>query len=235
MRRKRQFLLDRNIGRPSRETKMAASRLIAAVLALLVLSGAGADLPASDPAQDCLGEDNEKRISGCSALIETPGLPPEQLSLAYGLRALGYSMKGLFEKALADYDQAIGLKPDFPAALNNRAWAYFKLGRASEGAGDVEKALELAPGSPHALDTRAHIRQVEGDAEGALADYELAMRHGGGPIVTLYQCGLRSQGLFFGPLDGVYSGAVKRALRLCVDMRGCDPLPADEDCRPTVS
>lgn len=214
---------------------MAASRLIAAILALLLLSGAGAGRTAGDSEQDCLGKDNEKRISGCSALIETPGLPPEQLSLAYGLRALGYSLKGLFEKALSDYDQAIGLKPDFPAALNNRAWAYFKLGRASEGTGDVERALELAPGSPHALDTRAHIRQAEGDVEAALSDYELAMRYGGDPIVKLYQCGLRSEGLYFGTIDGVYSSALKRALRLCVDRRGCDPLPADEDCRPTVS
>jgi tetratricopeptide (TPR) repeat protein len=168
-------------------------------------------------------------------MIKTPGLPPEQLSVAYGLRALGYSLKGWFDKAVADYDKAIGLNPDFAAALNNRAWAYYKLGRPQQGAGDVERALELAPGNPYALDTRAHIHQSSGDAAAALSDYELAMRYGGETIVKLYQCGLRSQSLYFGALDGVYSSDVKRALHVCINRKGCDPLPSDEDCKPSVS
>ena len=203
--------------------------------ALLALSGAAALATAIDPTLDCLSEDNERRINGCSAMIETPGLPPEQLSLAYGLRALGYSLKGWFEKALTDYDKAIDLNPDFAAALNNRAWAYFKLGRAQQGREDVERALRLSPDSPYALDTRAHIRQSAGDAAAALSDYELAMRYGGESIVRLYQCGLRSQSLYYGALDGIYSNDVKRALRACIGTRGCDPLPGDEDCRPSVS
>jgi tetratricopeptide (TPR) repeat protein len=214
---------------------MRAPNLIAAVAALLVGSGAGALATAGDPTLDCLSDDNARRISGCSALIETPELEPEQRSLAYGLRALAYSLKGQFERALGDYDKAIGLNPDFVAALNNRAWAYFKLGRAPDGLDDVERALKLAPGSPYALDTRAHIRQAEGDAEAALSDYELAMRLGGGRVVRMYQCGLRSQGLYFGSIDGLYSSAVSRALRVCVGNQGCDPLPADEDCTPSVS
>jgi len=214
---------------------MGALKRIAAMFALLALGVAAAFAAAGDPTLDCLGDDNERRISGCTALIETPGLAPEQLSLAHGMRALAYSLKGMFETALADYDKAIALNPDFAAALNNRAWAYFKLGRSAEGAPDVERALQLAPGSHYALDTRAHIRQAEGDAAAAFSDYELAMRYGGRRIIRLYQCGLRSEGLYFGPIDGIQSNAVRRALRLCVDRRLCDPLPADEDCRATVS
>lgn len=214
---------------------MKARSRIAAIAALLLASGTAALAAASDPAVDCLSDNNDRRITGCSALIETPGLPPEQLSLAHGLRALAYSLKGMYKRALADYDKAIALKPDFAVALNNRAWAYFKLGRVAEGADDVERALQLVPRSPYALDTRAHIRQAQGDAEGSLADYESAMRYGGRHIVRLYQCGLRSQGLFFGALDGAYSRSVRHALATCVATSGCDPLPTDEDCRPTVS
>ncbi len=214
---------------------MGLSRRISAFFILLALSGAAALATVIDPTLDCLSDDNERRISGCSAMIETPGLPPEQLSVAYGLRALGYSLKGWFDKAVADYDKAIDLNPDFAAALNNRAWAYYKLGRPQQGAGDVERALRLAPDNPYALDTRAHIHQSTGNPAGALSDYERAMRYGGETIVKLYQCGLRSQSLYFGPLDGVYSGDVKRALRVCINRNGCDPLPPDEDCRPSVS
>jgi tetratricopeptide (TPR) repeat protein len=213
---------------------MRVLRQIVAFAAPLAL-GSAALATVIDPSADCLSDDNERRISGCSAMIETPGLPREQLSVAYGLRALGYSLKGWFDQAVADYNKAIDLNPDFAAALNNRAWAFYKLGRPQQGAPDVERALRLVPDNPYALDTRAHIHQSAGEGAAALSDYELAMRYGGEEIVRLYQCGLRSQSLYFGPLDGIYSSDVKRALHVCINRHGCDPLPADEDCRPSVS
>ena len=81
-------------------------------------------------------------------MIDTPGLPDEQRSLAYGMRALAYSLLGMFDKALVDYDAALKIKPDFPLALNNRAWAYYKLGRPADGVADVEKALRAVARQP---------------------------------------------------------------------------------------
>jgi tetratricopeptide (TPR) repeat protein len=214
---------------------MKASKVIAAIVVLLALCGAGGVALAGDPLVECLSDDNGRRIEGCSALIDDPQIAPGQRSFAYGMRGLAYSLRGVFDKALTDYDQAIDLNPDYAVALNNRAWVYFKLGRASEGERDVERALQLSPGSPFALDTRAHIRQADGDADAALADYEGAMRNGGEGMVKLYQCGLRAQGLYFGMLDGVRSPAVTRALRTCVGNSACDPLPEDEECKPSVS
>jgi tetratricopeptide (TPR) repeat protein len=208
---------------------------LAAGITVLILGVPAVPAGTQDPVLDCLSEDNERRISGCSALIATPGLPPEQLSLAYGLRALAYSLKLRYDQALADYDKAIDLNPDFAVALNNRAWLYYKTGRLEDGIADVEHALRLAPASPYALDTRAHIRQLQGATREAVADYESAMRFGGRPVVKMYQCGLRSQGVYSGALDGIYSEAVSSALRSCVSTPHCDPLPDDSECRPTVS
>ena len=203
--------------------------------AVFAFGTAAALATVDDPTLDCLSEDNNRRISGCSALINTPGLPDEQRSLAFGMRALAYSLLGMFDKALADYDEALKIRPDYPLALNNRAWAYYKLGRPSEGVQDVERALQLAPASPFALDTRAHIRQVLGEADAAFDDYDLAMRVGGEGIVKMYQCGLRSQGVYFGAVDGVYTPTLRQAMRTCVGNRHCDPLPSDSECRPEVS
>ena len=61
------------------------------------------------------------------------------------------------------------------------------------------------------------------------------MRFGGRPVVKMYQCGLRSQGVYSGALDGIYSEAVSIALHSCVSTPSCDPLPDDSECRPTVS
>jgi tetratricopeptide (TPR) repeat protein len=214
---------------------MAHARTFAAAAVMLGFLGAAALAAVDDPMLDCLSEDNQRRISGCSTLIDTPGLPQEQRSLAHGMRALAYSLLGLFDKALQDYDEALKINPDYPLALNNRAWSYYKLGRPRDGIADVEKALQISPASPYALDTRAHIRQALGDAKAAFDDYDLAMRAGGASIVKMYQCGLRSQGLYFGAVDGVYSTSVEQAMRTCTGNRQCDPLPSDSECRPEVS
>lgn len=214
---------------------MAHARTFAAAAAMLGFLGVAALATVDDPMLDCLSEDNQRRISGCSTLLDTPGLPEEQRSLAHGMRALAYSLLGLFDKALQDYDQALKINPDYPLALNNRAWSYYKLGRPRDGIADVEKALQISPGSPYALDTRAHIHQALGDSKAAFDDYDLAMRAGGASIVKMYQCGLRSQGLYFGAVDGVYSPSVEAAMRTCTGNRQCDPLPSDSECRPEVS
>ena len=140
--------------------------LAAAALAAAMAWPAGAS---GDPATDCFSEDLERRIDGCTALIEQRDQGVADLSLAYAMRALAYSLKGRYATAISDYDAAISLRPDFAVALNNRAWAYFRWGKAATGLADVEKSLELSPTSPHTLDTRAHIRQALGDPKAALA------------------------------------------------------------------
>ncbi|MCK9911400.1 hypothetical protein MXD81_19770, partial [Microbacteriaceae bacterium K1510] len=83
-------------------------RLLVALLAVVAgCLAVGATVV--DPMVDCLSDDNERRISGCSAMIDNPGLPDEQRSLAYGMRALAYSLLGMFDKAISDYDVALNI------------------------------------------------------------------------------------------------------------------------------
>jgi tetratricopeptide (TPR) repeat protein len=189
----------------------------------------------AETALDCFGENRDLWVAGCTALIERGSLDQEQLSRAYAMRALGFSLRGQYDRAISDYDAAIRIIPDFAVALNNRAWAFFRSGRGARGLADVEKSLQLNPLSEHTWDTRAHIRQVSGDFAGAFADYEKAVQIGGERMIKLYQCGLAEQGLYKGPMHGVYTGEVKTALETCTKDRNCDPLPADEHCRPTTS
>ncbi len=51
---------------------MALARIIAVIVAVAAF-GAAALATVDDPTLDCLSEDNERRISGCSAMIDTPG------------------------------------------------------------------------------------------------------------------------------------------------------------------
>jgi tetratricopeptide (TPR) repeat protein len=210
-------------------------RHIRTVLAAAALSAAANAPVLADITTDCFGEDVERRISGCTALIERSGRNSPDLSFAYAMRALAYSMKREYSRAIADYDVAIKINPNYAVALNNRAWAYFRWGRAQQGLPDVERSLKLNPTSPHALDTRAHIRQALGQTQAALADYDGAIWFGGSQFVRLYQCGLTEQGLYKGEIDGVWRPELREALESCVGDKACDPLPSDEQCRAATS
>jgi len=227
---------------PRRRTSRWLAVTAAGALALLGglqqarATGNGAGSEAQGPATDCFSEDNRRRVSGCTALIESgKPLAPAEKSLAYAMRALAYSLQSRYAEALADYNIAISIRPDFDVALNNRAWSLYKIGRVNEAMSDVQKALKLTPWSPHALDTRAHLHHAQGRPQQALADYLLAMRMGGENIVKLYQCGLEANGLFQGPIDGIETDDLRTALTACVRDASCDPLPPDEECRRPTS
>jgi tetratricopeptide (TPR) repeat protein len=205
------------------------TRLLATIVVLVVAVGPSAPARA-DVTDDCFSEDLERRITGCTALIERGDQGGDVGSHAYAMRALAFSIKGQYETAIRDYDVAIALKPDFAVALNNRAWAHFRWGKVAAALPDVEKALQLNPASPHSFDTRAHIRQALGDPEGALSDYESGMRYGGTRMIELYQCGLRGSAFYSGEIDGVPRPELTEALRKCAHDKACEPLPPGEKC-----
>jgi tetratricopeptide (TPR) repeat protein len=189
----------------------------------------------AEVATDCFSEDWERRIAGCTAIIEDPATQPQELVQALAMRALSLSVKGQYERAIQDYDAAIRFAPDFAVALNNRAWAYYKWGQPSKGITDIEKSLRINPLSEHSWDTRAHIRQSMGNHAGAFSDYEQAINVGGQRMIKLYQCGLSANGFYKGRMDGIYSDEMRSALKQCADSTTCDPLPADEECRDPIS
>jgi tetratricopeptide (TPR) repeat protein len=199
-------------------------------LAAAVLAATLASVTRADSLDDCKSEEVDRRIMGCSDLIDRSE-PSTDLAHAYAMRGLAYSLKGAYERAIADFDAAIERRPNFPAALNNRAWAYFRSGRVRQGLPDIERSIELEPGSAFAYDTRAHMRQALGDRAAALRDYDRALFYGAGSMAKLYQCGLSDRGIYSGPLDGVGGPELFQALETCAAMQECDPLPANEKCR----
>lgn len=211
--------------------KRAGTILAALCFSTVLATAARAD----NSAADCLSDDNERRIAGCTVIIENPATPPLDKSNALAMRGLALSIKGALDRALDDYDASLKINPNAASTLNNRAWAYFRSGRGETGLPDIERSLMLNPDSEHSWDTRAHIRQLLGNIEGALRDYEMAIHLGGEKMIKLYQCGLAERGLYRGQMDGKYSAEVKSAMHTCVQDRTCDPLPADETCRPSTS
>jgi tetratricopeptide (TPR) repeat protein len=200
-------------------------KLLPGILACVTLWACLVSAVRADGTEDCYSDDNERRIRGCTLLIEGGGQATEGLSTAYAMRGLAHSVQGRYEIAIRDYDASIALNPDFAVALNNRAWAYFRWGKATDGLPDVRRSLALNPTNAHALDTRAHIHQALGDARAALDDYGLAMNFGGVPMIKLYQSGLAQRHLYRGEIDGIRRPELAEALAACISDKSCNPLP----------
>ena len=113
--------------------------LIALALGMLVTGGWIAAAYADDKA-DCRGDkDVELKIRSCTALIERDAKD----AVAYYNRASAYQTKGDVDRAIADYNQAVTLKPDYAAAYENRARVFASKGDYTRAVADVTKAGEL--------------------------------------------------------------------------------------------
>jgi tetratricopeptide (TPR) repeat protein len=77
---------------------------------------------------------------------------------------------------IADYDEAIRLKPDYHAAFNNRGIARNDKGDIEGAIADSDEAIRLKPDYAVAFCNRGIARKDKGDIEGAIADYDEAIR-----------------------------------------------------------
>jgi len=82
-----------------------------------------------------------------------------------------------YEQGIADYTEAIRLKPDYAAAYNNRGYARDDLGDYAGAIADYTKSIELKNPELHLpYNNRGLARRNQGDFDGAIADYTEAIR-----------------------------------------------------------
>jgi tetratricopeptide (TPR) repeat protein len=106
----------------------------------MLIAGGWIVAACADDQSDCRdGKDVELKIERCSALITADGKD----AIAFYSRGAAYQTRGDADKAIADYNQAIALKPDYAAAYENRARAFVDKGDYTRAVYDVTKAGEL--------------------------------------------------------------------------------------------
>jgi tetratricopeptide (TPR) repeat protein len=84
--------------------------------------------------------------------------------------------KGDLDGALADYEEALRLRPDFGEALNNRALIRKKRGDLTGALADLDAAARASPSSPEIYNSRGGVKRARGDLDGAVADFDAALR-----------------------------------------------------------
>ena len=80
------------------------------------------------------------------------------------------------EDAIAAYDQAIRLKPDYAEAYSNRGNEKNTLGRHEDAIADCNQAVRLKPDLAEAYNNRGNAKSDLGHHEDAIADYNQAVR-----------------------------------------------------------
>ena len=127
---------------------VVAAKPLALILTGVVLGGASASAQTAQERAWCEGEDAvtiDQRIEGCSAVIKAGREKGEKLAEAFNTRGIGYRLKGEYDRAIGDYNQAIRINAKFATAYNNRAIAYDTKGDYDRAIADYEQAIKLKP------------------------------------------------------------------------------------------
>jgi tetratricopeptide (TPR) repeat protein len=137
------------------------STLYAALLTLL----GGLETTAND---DPLVTISEKYHRG---VRENPGNP-----LAYLARGNAWLEEQQYNRALADYNSALELKPDYKDALFNRAFTHRMFDQYDLAMVDLNYLVALHPNDVGAINNRAIIWALKGDFATALREFDRALQ-----------------------------------------------------------
>ncbi len=96
----------------------------------------------------------------------------------YNNRGLIYFQSGETQKALCDYNTALGLDPKLASAYNNRANYYAACGELQSAIADYDRALDLNPSYVRARINRGITLRDLGQYEEAIESLEIALLFG---------------------------------------------------------
>ena len=102
-------------------------------------------------------------------------LTTRQSAEAYFYRAYAKSDLGDEQGAIADYNQALAINPQYAYPYNNRGNAKLSLGDKQGAIADYNQALAINPQFAYAYNGRGIAKSDLGDKQGACADYRKAV------------------------------------------------------------
>jgi tetratricopeptide (TPR) repeat protein len=116
-------------------------------------------------------------IAVCSSIISEGRAGDAVIAQALRRRAVAWHNKGDFDRAIADYDQALRLAPNNAAAFNNRGLAWQARGNLDRAIADFGDAIRADPtDQAGAYRFRSHALRQRGDIDGAIADADRSIR-----------------------------------------------------------
>ncbi|MEC4983368.1 MAG: tetratricopeptide repeat protein [Oscillatoria sp. PMC 1068.18] len=115
-------------------------------------------------------EANQQAISAYTQAIKIKPHP-----WVYYNRGTVYSREGNNQAAIADFNRALDLKPNYAAAFNNRGNAHFEIGDEDEAIADYSQAVKLESNYTAAYYNRGNAYFNLENYQSAIADYSQAI------------------------------------------------------------
>lgn len=114
-------------------------------------------------------------IATLTDALKDTGLANDRRAAVLNDRAVAYARTGQFKLAIEDYNKALQLFGEFPAAYNNRGNLLLSLGQYNEAIKDFDRAILLAPGYAAAYSNRANARVKLEQLDEAAYDFTKAI------------------------------------------------------------
>jgi tetratricopeptide (TPR) repeat protein len=111
------------------------------------------------------------RIAACTRNIQSGRFDGRNLAVAFTNRGLAYKRKGQWDRAIADYSEAIRLKSDVAQVFNNRGNAYYYKGQWDRAIEDYDDAIRLQPDLAEAFGNRGNVYRKKGLFDRAIEEY----------------------------------------------------------------
>ena len=115
---------------------MRMKRLVPSLLAgasAVAFTWAVATVRPDQSADACFSDQGEAAIAACTHAIRSGRFSGDMLATIYDNRAIELRQRGDYDKAIADYSEALRINGDLAGAYTGRGLAY-------EGKADIEKA-----------------------------------------------------------------------------------------------
>ena len=116
------------------------------------------------------------RIDGCTATIRSGRQSGKDLSRVFYNRGIAYAKKSQYDRAIADFNQAIRLDPDSIFALNNRGAAYARKGQYDDAIADFNEAIRINASYAITYNNRGIAYAKKGQYDRAIEDFDQAIR-----------------------------------------------------------
>jgi tetratricopeptide (TPR) repeat protein len=117
---------------------------------------------------------NADRISACTQLIALKQGDARARAMVHVNRAWSYGLDKQWDKAMADYNEAARIAPDFSVVYNEKGLARLKMGRPDEAVINYDKAIKLDPKAAYSFFGRGLAKAAKGNAQGAAQDFDTA-------------------------------------------------------------
>jgi tetratricopeptide (TPR) repeat protein len=141
----------------------------------LALSAQAAD-PLQDQRTTCSALSRPESIDACAALIQSGKLSGNDLARVYLNHGLGNVRRGLTNRAIEDFNQAIAIDPTFNPGYVDRGTAYLALFDYAHALQDLDHADQVKPDDAVILVNRCRARGEWGqELDKARADCDRAL------------------------------------------------------------